>query len=708
MRLGRAWLALCCAGYIVASIRYCPDWLLAKYPRLAALLGAGRLTAAEASDASPAYLLLHDMLSPATVHWLQVAAGTLAIVAMYVVATRWRGALAGALAATGLALSQSWLVYGATLEPDLLIAVLHVVGLLALLGGERVRRSGIAGGAIGLASALRPTSLVTAVVVLGWLLVERQRRRPWHTAAFAGAFVACAFMPAALLHLRAQQKLGATMSAGQVLHQGHRPEDNGLRAHYPVLIKLLEAHQATRPDHRPDFAHELYRRLAVGAGTKGEPERYWIDRTLALARAQPGAFVGHLARKWVMTLAAPSPGADVADVHGVVQELPAGPWLPTHVLALLGFGGLLLALRSREGRLLGGLVLGAQAVSLVFYHQQRYAVALIPVWSLLAAAGLALAWDGRRRWQRAAPRLATCVAPFALLLLPFVRFEHRLEARRLLVPARSPIPALREAGRPEAARAAFIEEQSSFPDSLWPWSPRGFGLGADAPNTALTAAERARARFGDDDPVDAFLLAVLYAQGERCDLALPLADRAAEAGFHGALEDSDVALDPDLLASDCLLTAGARDEALLRVRRSLGRWPGTVDGLARLAAATHGREGQALLFAIHDPASAHFALARARRRWGDPNGALEDSRRLAELVPDAAPLAAYERALALLDLGLAEDALDAYVRSLAVPYFVYGSSRFDDPIQRFLTTHPAHVAARELARRQAARQGWGG
>jgi tetratricopeptide (TPR) repeat protein len=164
-------------------------------------------------------------------------------------------------------------------------------------------------------------------------------------------------------------------------------------------------------------------------------------------------------------------------------------------------------------------------------------------------------------------------------------------------------------------------------------------------------------------------------------------------------------MDPDLLASDCLLALGDKEEARARILRSLRRWPATRDGLARAVAAGLGEIHERRLFALHDAASAHFALARARRAWGDPRGALRDAAALASLVPEAAPLAAFERGLCLLDLGQPDVAVEEYARSLAIGYFVYGSGRFDEPVMDLVLRFPKLEPARELVRRHAARQG---
>ncbi len=697
-----------------------PAWIFAKYPNLVASLRRGELTADQASDASPGYLLLNLALGPDAVHWLQALVATATIACVWRVATVARGPVAGWVAALLLAVAQPWLIYSAVLEPDLLIGALNAAAILflALSGPARLRSRIAAGVALGLSFALRPSVLPFAIAALAWLLVDRALHpasRFRHAFVYTMAFVIAALAPVALLKKHTGQQLGATMSAGQVFHQGHRPEDVGVRAHYPALLKLVEVHVASHPRHTPDFAHELYRRFAMAAA--GEPLRAvesevtWVKRALAFASEEPMAFVQQLARKLVMSFVAPSPCADIGGVKQAAQDAPV-PSLPPCALALAGLAGLLLASRrNRVERLLGLHAVAYLVVYLVFYYMTRYGVALLPVWACLGGCAAAALWETRRDLGRLARRLAVAALPLALLLPGFVRNSSRLEERQLAVPVDSAIPSLLREGRVAEARDRYLDEQAAFPDHLWPWSSRGYGLDAGSAEAAARAADRARRAYGDRSATDAYLLAVLWVAADRCDLALPLLDRAAAAGFHGTVEDTDLALDPDLLASDCLVAAGQHQPAFARIVRSLEAWPGTLDGLSRAVAAA-GKLGDSRreswerkLQRLHDPASVHFALARAQRRWGEPEAALANLDWLEDHLPDARPIADTERAFCYLDLGRPAEALDAYARSMAIRFYVHGSRRFDPLVRDLVDARPDDPAAAFLAMRHWRRQG---
>jgi tetratricopeptide (TPR) repeat protein len=703
-------------GSAALSLALHPGWTFAKYPNLIAGLRRGELTPAQVGDASPGYLLLNLLLPPDGVRWLQAIVAAATVVLAFLVADRARGRLAGWVAAAALGLAAPWLAYGSVLEPDLAIGALGAaaIAFLVVPAQPRLRWSALAGASLGASVALRPSAAVLAVAALGWIALDRPggaatgRPRTASALAFAAALVLCAVAPVAALHARAHHEWRSTMSVGQVIHQGHRPEGSGLGANYPTLLVLAALQSATRPGHAPDLHHELYRRFASAAAgaplTPAEAERYWIDRALAYAAQEPWAFARQVGRKIAFVVAAPPHDADIPEVQAMAQA-SRFRGVPLRWLALGGLAGLLLSLRrGRTERLVALWVASYVLVYAAFYYQSRYGLAILPAWCVLCGVLAAEAWEGRRDAWRFA-RVATAAGAPLLLLAPgWVRDEGRLLERAALVPVRSEAVSLRAQGRWEEALDRFTDEQAALPDHVWPWSPHGYGLRAGSPEQALRAAERARARFGAEAPADAYLLAVLYANAGRCDLALPLARQASASGFHGAI--ADTSLDPDLLVSDCLLAQGERDDAYRWIERSLERWPGTLDGMARAVAATEARPGatdpeaarrESQLLALHDPASARFALARARRRWGAPLRALADAEWVRSRVPDAAPFADYEQALSLLDLGRPADALRAYARSLALGYYMHEAHRFDEPIRDLTRSLPDDPAASRVA-----------
>ncbi len=663
------------ATSLVATALVSPGWVFGKYPNLAVALARGDVTAAQVGDASPAYLLLHVLASPTLVRWFQAGVGAVTVAVLFELLRRRSGLLAAWIGAGVLAVAQQWVVYGAVLEPDLLLGA-ALAATIALLEWPPFspRRVALAGLALGFAVSLRPTALLFGVLVVGWLA---WRRTSWRSlAAFGLTAAVVAALPSLLLRAKSGHDLRGTMSAGQVFHQSHRPESLGFGASFPSLLKIVEAQATATGPHPPDYAHELYRELARVSEPQrvsaADAEAFWLERTVAFFRLEPRAALGQLFDKAVAFVAPPAGEYDIP----AVQALLRGPHgLPLRWITLLAFGGLLVLLGTRSVAATPWALHWAAslAVALLFYFHGRYAVSLVPGLAALVGLGCATAWqERRRRWV--VPALA---APLIFLALPSVRSSDRMVERLNAIEA----SAAGSATIPSAARDRYLDEQAAVPDSFWPTSPHGVGVGADDPDVARLAAQLAVARYGTSSAVDATLAAALWASAGDCDAALALADRAAKSGFVWALGDRSI--DPRLIASDCLLRLGRPGEAVAQLEVSNQEHPGRLDLLARLVAA--GDVGQKTdvarwdqeLSALHDAASVRYALASARRRWGDPQGSLADADWLRSHWPPAAPFAEHERSLSLIELNQPEPALEAWARALEIRAGLHDLNRLD-------------------------------
>lgn len=709
-RRTRLALAAIIAAHVGLALDISPGWIFAKYPGMVAGFRAGRIGSEKLTDVSPGYFLLNLFVPPNGLRWVQLGLSCLTILGVYFLARR-AHPKAGLVAASALALAQPWLIYNAVLEPDLAIAFFNVAAMLCLTSTAPTPLLHILGGlSFGLSFALRPTALALAGLAMLWAAWQFKPWRPRRARAgliWIATFAAGAVAPLIALHAAANHEWRSTMTAGQVLNQGHRPEGVGVGYTYPILLKLVDIATVAPDERTPDYAHELFRRFArIGSEkelTSSEAELYWLDKALAFAREEPAAFVSQIARKWFFTVAASGKDVDILTVRQVTQGR-AFSGIASRWLALGGLAGLILCFRrGRVWSLLALWVAAYQIIFIVFFYETRYAVALLPAWACLVGCAVAklfqTSWTSPR--QALSAGMAT-LAPMLFLMPGFVRAQDRLDDRSTLVPAVSPLVQLRATGQWDIAETQFIEEQALFPDTLAPWSSRGYGLAASSPELAMKAAERSRERFGAATGADAFLLAALYRHAGRCDLALPLLDHAADEGFRSALEDTDVSLDPDLLASDCLLEQGQREAAHRRIHKSLEHWPGTIDGLARDVAAEQDLGGdpesaQAKLFRLHDAASAHYALARARRSWGDPAGGLTDAEWLREHVTSGIAIAELERSLCLLKLGRPGEALQAYAKTLSVPWYLYGSEQLNDLVQKMAQALPDNPTANRVA-----------
>lgn len=651
-----------------------PGWLFSKYPDAVRLLRARRMGAEESADYSPLYLLLNELLEPQSVRLLQAAAGALMVWAIGRVALRLSGPWASVLAAWLVALSAPLLAYEATIEPDLLIAVLEILALCALT--ERVGRRpwalGLAGASLGLALALRPSGLLLLGLVAGVILIEGKkalRQRFIQSAILVAAGLLCGLGPTLWLRSARGGEARATMSVGAVMHMGNRPEGTGFGANPPLLIKQLEAQQ--RSFENPDAAHGIYRRFArtaeqQGSLTQGATEDYWVNKVLAFARNEPTAYLSLQGRKLQAFLVAPF-AHDLTQVRDLTAEASRFALVPTPLLGILGAAGLLWVVLRRRGAafaLISVILVSHVLLSLIFYVVARYQLPALALLALLSAVLLTeiIGHFGEARWGRAAALAGACVLALSFWGNAASKRSRLLERGRHGGAAARAFKEARTAGDAKAATAAFVAAQAAQPFLRHTADWRGVDVAA--PTLARASGELAIERFGMETAADSLLAAQLTAEAGRCDLALPVLEDVARANFSWAIYDRS--LDPDLTAVNCHLARGDRTGALASAERALLRRPGAIDPLAHVLAGAvavgdHGRAQRAreLIDALHDPLSGGYMVAQAHLRWSAFAPALEAAERVIEVLPEAA-VVHHVRALALAGLGRQREAVEAY------------------------------------------------
>ncbi|MCP3098480.1 glycosyltransferase family 39 protein [Myxococcus sp. K15C18031901] len=710
-----------CVVHVVLGLWLLPDSMFTKYPDSARLLTSGRMLPEQGADFSPLYLLLNVALSPGALRWVQSLAGALGLAAVGVLGARLFSRAVGLVAAALVAATTSVLVYEATLEPDLLVMVLNL-GALALLAQGRpdFRPKWLVGAGVllGLSGATRPTGLAILVLSGAWLAWETRGTPARGRLRVVGLLVATglfsSWLPAQVIRATVGSHLGATMSAGAVLHMGNRPEGTGLGAQAPTLVKQYEAQ--FRSAERPDHAHSLYRQFArAEAGADLSPsatELFWMRKTLNFALEEPGTFLGLQGRKLAFFLFGPE-GHDIAEVRAADERLSAWPLLSAQVLGLFGLAGLLVALARRQPIGLVALYLATSAALAVgFYVVSRYRLAALPAWALLTGALAAGAFEARRR-PRALGALAGTLGACLLLptLFPFVRDVDRMLARTEAVGGQGAVlNAAVRAGRYDEATRAFEQLQAANPFTALARAVRGVPF--EAPSVAERSGAIAVERLGMDSPLDLYVAAELARRAGHCDQALEAARLAEAAGYRGALYDTS--LDPALVRADCLLEEGDRVGALHAAEDSLARRGGTLDALAFGVAAAEALPGQAeaqraaweaRLFSLHDVSSARHARGLARLRWGDFAGALEDADAVLATIPDLA-VTLHLRAAALAGLGRSTEALQAYTRALrTLPGFNFPTAPLEAAVATRLAQAPDSPGVLALAAEHHLRAG---
>lgn len=686
------------ALHLVLSMTLVPSALLMKYPLLAQLARAGRLSGEDGSTASPLYLLLHTFLSPVPIRWIQVAAALGSMVLIYRIGRRVADHLTGLISAGVFALATPVLIYGATLEPDLLLMAACLLGVWAVPDiVDQPRKAVLFGAGMGLAVALRPTAALIAGILLVGIVAGSIRgeatRGSWRN--LATALIATAlFALGPLLGVRGlySSPAGGAMSPGTAFYDGNRPESIGLGVVNPWLVKVTERQQGLQGA-LPDAAHGVYRRFARLSGgpemTLGETQAWWAGKSWAFALLEPVAFSRGLLNKGLFLLAG-TEYHDVEDVRLRSEALSRLPLLRYRWVLWLGLAGILLMLGHRRMPWwIWGYWAGGAAAVLVFSVTSRYTMAFLPAMVLFAGAFLTKAI--RIRSWLSGGLLGLCLGLAWLPnLAPAVRWDSRIQERVVL--AHQQLEGLL-GSRSQMTRTmtSYAAAQAYFPFMASILDTRGIPF--ESPRIAGSAA-RASEILGTSSPPDAYLQAVLFKEAGDCDSALPLAVQSGKAGFFTT--DYSRLLDPYLLEAECLLAAGDTEGAMAAVVSSLERRPATADGLAMAIAGARATGSfparvpgwEERLSRIHDPLSAGFALTRSYRLWGEADTALQEARGLSGLLPESA-VVNYEIALLLAQQGQDHEAYETLQEARSsFPGLPLPLSPFAETFDRLLSEDP--------------------
>jgi len=467
----------------------------------------------------------------------------------------------GAAAGVLLAIYPSAIFFDGLLEKTALVTFFTAV-LLYLLAGRITFREFIAGIVLGLLALTRENALLLALPVVLWLLVAE--RRPRAVATFV-AGCALVLLPVAVRNYSVGGEFHLTTSQfGPNFYIGNHAGANGL---YDPLV----AGHGSVTDERAD-ATRLAEEAEGRTLSPGEVSSYWTARALDFIRAQPGAWLGQLARKLALAYNA----VEIADTES--QEVYAEWSSLLRALAPLSFGvivclaafGICMTAPSWRGLwFLHGIVLTYTLSIVLFFVFARYRFPLVPVLVLLGAGGLA-AWPVKSaRRMRGWAFVSVAVAA----IVTFVSIENTRADR---------VANYVNIGNALLADRGTWDEAAAFYGRALNESPRSpaahFGMG-----TLLTQKRQPKEALGHyqtavegwPDNVDL-----------RLNYALALVDASDN---QGALKQLDAAAtlraaDPTahLLAGKVLLTAGRYDEAKQRFERALALKPGDEDALVSL------------------------------------------------------------------------------------------------------------------------------
>ena len=599
----RALILLLIAAALVTLSRVVTFYLLddhgafEKYLILADRALRGDITG-RLNDVSPLYLWLIALaralrLPNEAVRVAQIAATGVVAVLCALVAARFGGVRAAAVALLAILGSQAVFLNATEFEPETLILLLNALALFFLLkaAAPLPHSKILAGGlALGASIAARPTALLAAIV----LLAVVPRRRLF----VAGLLIPIAIVLAVNLALTGH---ATVMNPGTVFYEGMNPRAEGYEGVRPEVVDELRARIPNEPD-RLHVAFRIVASRALGrAVTPEEANRYWIGKALAFARAEPREAL----RLTAMKLFFAFHSHDAWDLSSMIQRTASLSriWLPFGVVVTLALFALIQKADRRLTLALALVALSYVAVMAAFYVTARQRNAMLPAAAILAGIGASALFSLPRR--KAALALVAAVAVIVLLTRDYAwQRENRYHWIAYGMSLRLSSDA-EKAERAGDARTAALDRAH---DATWLFGDDPDRPLAPRPLIASVARERLSRT---DSPQRRFDLAFALQTAGDWRLADDVLRELQQRGYVPMRRFSAVR-SVAFYRALAQLHLGNRTAAAEQLRRAMTEAPANEEVLALAAVLFGDKEAQARLFAIHDPLTARAAVARAR------------------------------------------------------------------------------------------------
>lgn len=295
---------------------------------------------------------------------------------------RWFGTRVGIVAGLLLAFNGPLiLLSGLILAEGLLLFLLLVCLLWFDPSDSSWPRMLGAGAVLGLATAVRPTA-VLLLPLLAVAALRQRKSRAWFSAGTLALAFLLALTPVTLANARAGRGLFVIQgNAGLSFYLGNAPSGTGTAS-------------ARLGGSWDSIAGDASRRGIEGPSAQ---DRYYVKRTLAEIRTDPGGFGRLFGRKFLSILQA----AEVRDSHAFdffAREIPLLRFLPGFGLLIsLGACGLFLTARARTAPFLAvGYLLVFFASCLFLVVGFRYRSPVVPMLAIFAAVGAMRLYESLR------------------------------------------------------------------------------------------------------------------------------------------------------------------------------------------------------------------------------------------------------------------------------------------------------------------------
>lgn len=321
-------------------------------------------------------------------------------------------------------------------EGSLLIAnILSPINLLLLVAAHRAYTKStpayflVFGLLVGLSSIARPNMLLYAPFAVIWLFYILHRQHSWSrrtalAVTFCAGLLVCIVPSAIRNYAVSGDAVLVSASAGMNFYNGNNPAASGIHT-VPPLFDPSEADDPVEQNR----IYKAYAERALGRQlSASEVSDYWFAQGLEYVRAQPGAWLRLMGKKFLLFINAFEPwnvrSYVVSSQFSWVLRLPL---LTFGIMAPLSFLGLIVTSRSWRQLMPLYAIVGVHfATCLIFFVLARYRIPVVPVLLIFAGQGALFLFDAVRR-----KRIRSLVLAVAVLALSGVVAHIELEKHDL-------------------------------------------------------------------------------------------------------------------------------------------------------------------------------------------------------------------------------------------------------------------------------------
>lgn len=355
-------------------------------------------------DFSPLYLFLNIFLCKAGLEaekylvFFQLIIANLGLVLFFLIMIRYVSNKAAVLSVVLVALYPSYNFYSSCLEPEIFIFIFTMAGLYFSLVNGKGALSGLF---FSLSFLTRPSGL-PFILLAG--LIQKKQRVMYYVFVLASIGV----MLTISLYMVGEPTL-TFMSPGSVFFEGNNPHTKGIAPFYPKALKIAEINT---PEIVSDYAHVIYRRVAVEeqgiALSLREQQMYWFKKAVNYILDYPlRCGVRFIKKAWYIFL-----NKEIHDIMSLVQvqrKLGIFTLFSFGLFTSIGFIGVISNLRKIPLIIYLGNA-WFMLIIVIFYFTSRQRMSFLTFFIFISALGLEAII---KKWQLILP----CVMVFLLTCL---------------------------------------------------------------------------------------------------------------------------------------------------------------------------------------------------------------------------------------------------------------------------------------------------